>query len=257
MGMVLQRTKAQRGASVLGVAALFLLLGKAAVFGGWQLDIETGVAISGYNDVRIPGDSGTKLSLSKELSTDPSVFLRGRLTYVIGSRHSVSAFAAPLTLKAKGKVDQAVTFEDETFPPDTPLDATYRFDSYRLTYRYDIVQKETLSFGLGFTAKIRDAEISLESSSAEAVKTNTGFVPLINFRLDYRPLKRFGFLFEGDALAAPQGRAEDVLLGITYTPAEKFTFKLGYRILEGGADNEEVYTFALINFITIGSVISF
>ena len=223
----------------------------------WQLDIETGAALSGYNDVRIPGDSGTKLSLSKELSTAPSLFVRGRLTYLIGRRSSVSALAAPLTLKATGAVDRAVTFEDETFPPGVPLEATYRFDSYRLTYRYDIVRKDSLSFGLGLTAKIRDAEIGLKSGGTEAVKTNTGFVPLINFRLDVRPWERFGFLFEGDALAAPQGRAEDAFLGMTYSPARKITLKLGYRILEGGADNDEVYTFSLIHYLVLGSIVSF
>ena len=50
----------------------------------------------------------------------------------------------------------------------------------------------------------------------------------------------------GDALAAPQGRAEDVLAALTYGKSDKFRIKIGYRILEGGADNDEVYTFSLV-----------
>lgn len=33
-------------------------------------DIEGGWVFPGYNDVRIPGDSGTKLSLTEDLSAD-------------------------------------------------------------------------------------------------------------------------------------------------------------------------------------------
>ena len=151
---------------------LIMMFRGSFLWAGWEFDLETGVVISGYNDVRSPGDTGTKLSLSEELETDPALILRARITYVIGKRHRVSAFAAPLTLKANGQVDRPVSFEGEVFPANTPLEATYRFDSYRFTYRYDIVQKEKLTFGLGFTAKVRDAAIGLKSADAEAEKTN-------------------------------------------------------------------------------------
>jgi hypothetical protein len=241
---------------VLSGIALLFFLPFTALSADLELDLETGAAISGYNDVRIPGDSGTKFSLSKELEANPSVFLRARVTYTFNERHALSAFAAPLTLKASGKVDRAVDFQNETFPPHTPLEATYRFDSYRFTYRYELVQKDRFSFWLGFTGKIRDAAISLESATAEAEYTNTGFVPLIHFRLCFMPRNRFWFLLEGDALAAPQGRAEDVLFAIMYEPVQNLSLKAGYRFLEGGADNEKVYTFAYIHYIAAGVVLS-
>ena len=46
--------------------------------------------------------------------------------------------------------------------------------------------------------------------------------------------------------------AEDVLAGIIYGKSDKFRIKIGYRLLEGGADNDEVYTFALINYVVFG-----
>lgn len=61
-----------------------------------------------------------------------------------------------------------------------------------------------------------------------------------------------GVLLYGDALAAPQGRAKDVLLALQYKVNEKVTLKGGYRILEGGADNDEVYSFALFNYAVLG-----
>ena len=42
------------------------------------LDIESGWVFPGYNDVRIPGDSGTKLSLTEDLSADTFPTFRAR-----------------------------------------------------------------------------------------------------------------------------------------------------------------------------------
>jgi hypothetical protein len=64
-------------------------------------------------------------------------------------------------------------------------------------------------------------------------------------------------LLEGDALAAPQGRAEDVLLALQFHPRPNLAFKLGYRILEGGANVAEVYNFALLNYAALGAIVSF
>ena len=102
------------------------------------------------------------------------------------------------------------------------------------------MQNPNLEFGLGFTAKIRDARIALSSPGISAEKSNVGFVPIINFRLFWHSFERLGFLLEGDALAAKQGRAIDVLFAASYKLSNQLGIKAGYRILEGGADNDEV-----------------
>ncbi len=70
------------------------------------------------------------------------------------------------------------------------------------------------------------------------------------------PWNRFRFLIEGNALAASQGRAEDLLFAIMYKPVQNLSLKAGYRFLEGGADNDKVYTFAFIHYIVAGVVLS-
>ena len=60
----------------------------------WGLEVETGRVSSGYNDVRIPGDTGTRFSLSEELSIAPSAFFRARINIVL-KRHTLSLLAAP------------------------------------------------------------------------------------------------------------------------------------------------------------------
>ena len=216
------------------------------------LDVESGVTFSGYNDVRIPGDQGTLFSLSEELDASPKIFLRVRAGYTFGTRHNLSLLYAPLEIKSEGSISRDLTFEGVVFPASTPLEGTYKFNSYRLTYRYDIVERPKFEFGLGFTAKIRDAKIALYSAGDESVKTNVGFVPIINFHAEWKASDNLSFLLNGDALAAPQGRAEDVLVAIKYMVSEKIGIRAGYRILEGGADNDEVYNFALLNYAAAG-----
>ena len=38
---------------------------------------------------------------------------------------------------------------------------------------------------------------------------------------------------------------------------DRFTIFGGYRILEGGSDSDEVYTFALINYLSFGIKFNF
>jgi hypothetical protein len=222
-----------------------------------SLDLETGFVGAGYNDVRIPGDQGTLFSLTDDLMSASSFFFRIRAGYKIGERHNLSLLYAPLSVKSDGFLPYDVSFAGVVFPADSALDALYKFNSYRLTYRYDIVLTRKVEFGLGFTAKIRDAAISLKSPGYYAEKLNVGFVPIINFRLLLNMDERLSLLLEGDALAAPQGRAEDILFAAQYKLNDQMLFRVGYRLLEGGADNAEVYNFALFNYGSLGFTYNF
>lgn len=239
-----------------GVCAfLCMFLFSGPLHAGFTVDLESGAVFSGYNDVRIPGDTGTLFSLSEDLDPETSVFFRARLHYAVSDRTDLSILIAPLEIHAGGRVGEDIYFEGKTFPAGEPLDATYRFNSYRLTYRYDFYETPGVEFGVGLTAKIRDAEIRLTGGNIESEKSNVGFVPLVNFRLLWALGRRLSLLVDGDALAAPQGRAEDVLAALQYRISEGLAIKAGYRILEGGADNDEVYNFALLNYAVVGLVL--
>ena len=216
------------------------------------IDIESGAVFTGYNNVRISGDAGTLFSLKNDLNAQPNASIRIRAGYTIKSRHSILLLYAPLIVKSNGTTNKQIDFEGVTFPSNTILNASYTFNSYRITYRYDIIKRPKFEFGLGFTAKIRDAKISLKGGGLAASKKNLGFVPIINFRVNWKINDKFGILLEGDALASSQGRAEDVLLAGTYNFSDQFLIRFGYRILEGGADNDEVYNFALFHYASFG-----
>jgi hypothetical protein len=222
-----------------------------------EADIEAGVVFASRNDTRIPGKGGTDLSLVRDLSTPPAPAFRLRLGYRIADRHLITALYAPLQVNATGTLDRDVTFAGGTFLAGSPVLAVYRFDSYRLTYRYSIVWAEGLDVAAGFTAKIRDAETSLYGAEVRR-KTNTGFVPLLNVHLAWRPNQgAFGLMLDADALAAPQGRAEDVLVAGTWRVRDGTDVRVGYRMVEGGADNDEVYSFAWFHYVVAGLAMTF
>ncbi|MBN1150624.1 hypothetical protein JXA84_05320 [candidate division WOR-3 bacterium] len=237
---------------------MFLLL--SFLFSGnllsqYEIDFEAGMAFTGYNDVRIPGNSGTLFSLQDDLSPDATFFTRLRFSRQLGERHFISLLFAPLRIKAVGAPNRDILYEGEVFERGVPLTGNYRFDSYRITYRYEFYDNGRFSAGAGLTGKIRDAEIRLTDGAKEASKKNTGFVPLVNFRLDFSLGRQVDLVMDGDALAAPQGRAEDIFFGVLYSPADDLGFKAGYRVLEGGADNDEVYNFTLVNYVSAGIVL--
>ncbi len=239
-----------------------VLAGLLSVFSGaslsaqspprWSLDLESGMVVPGYCDVRIPGDAGTLFSLTDDLGTGPAVFLRLRAGFRPHPRHTIIALFAPLTLSGSGRLDKPVDYNGLTFPAGTPLESVYRFNSYRLSWRYGLKEGERWRIGLGLTAKIRDAFIQLSGGGQSTRNSNVGFVPLLNFFVEWRFSPPFHIVLEGDAAAAPQGRAEDVLLALVYQKSEKWEWRAGYRILEGGADNDRVYNFALFHYFLVG-----
>jgi hypothetical protein len=237
--------------------AIFLLFLSERIHAQIQFDLESGVLLTGYNHVRIPGSSGTMFSLNRDLKTTPTPFYRLRANYALKSRHYFSVLYAPLSTVSKGVVENDINFTGTVFEAGGELRGEYKFNSYRLTYRYDFLIRSKITFGLGLTAKIRDARIGLSNSTFSAEKTDFGFVPIINFRLLWAFKDNFDLLFEGDALFANPGRAADVTLTLRYQLNPRIHLRGGYRILEGGADNARVYNFSLFHYAALGISYSF
>jgi hypothetical protein len=235
-------------ASVLSIAAL-----QSQAASLLDLDFESGAVWNSKADVRIPNTGGTFFSFSKDLDAkDPAAFFRGRLTWHAGERHDLSLLYAPLEMDFRGQFNRTVRFAGTDFAPGTATTGAFRFDSYRLTYRYNFVNSEEWVFGLGVTAKIRDAAVSLSQPGKSATDANTGFVPLLNYRLLWRFSKPFSFLSEGDALGASQGHAIDASASLQWHVNENLSFRVGYRILDGGADSDTVYTFSRFHYSLVG-----
>ena len=83
-------------------------------------------------------------------------------------------------------------------------------------------------------------KIELTQNGKTAASTSFGFVPLINAHFRYQFTDQLFTTIDMDALAAPQGRAEDIRLSLGYRPLDSnWEIDLGYRTLEGGADRRK------------------
>lgn len=212
------------------------------------------------NDVRYPNAENTTSNLvnvPSELGTATTFFYRLRASYTIAERHTISGLFAPLTFNSSGKFSKPIKFGKSTYQTSDITDVSYKFNSYRLTYRYRFLDREKIKVGVGLTGKIRDARIGFSTDSLSDETTDLGFVPLINFRLEVFPTEKLMFCLTGDALVGTQGRAEDIFAGLQYQLKEQISIKAGYRILEGGADIDQVYNFSIIHYASAGLILNF
>lgn len=225
-----------------------------------RLSLESGAAFSQYNDVRVPNgpsDFGSLFSLHDDFTPQPTAFIRVELSYLIKDRHIVELTAAPLQLGYQDAQLEEIDFAGTTFTGEG-IDGNYKFNTYRASYRYRWVDSEKWIFELGATLLARDARIALTQGEIAAEDTDLGFVPLLSFNLNFTPKEKLSLILKGDALVGPQGRAEDIFAGIQYPVwKEGMKLKAGYRLIEGGADVDQVYNFAFIHFASVGLIYDF
>ncbi len=237
------------------ILAVLALIPGGAIAGSTRpitIELEAGPVWQSRNDIEIPNDgSATRFSLVDLVGSGPYFSYRAYISLNFAQKHGVRLLLAPLTIEDSGTPPVPIGFDGETFEPGVPVNATYRFNSYRLTYRYAFFENERWCWRVGFTAKIRDAEIALTQRGVSASNSNVGFVPLLHVSGEWRWSQKLSVLLDADALAAPQGRAEDVALKLSYQMADRWTMAVGYRMLEGGADNDDVYTFAWLHYAVV------
>lgn len=243
------------------LCSVHLALSPSTALAGTVLDktllrIETAGVWQGKNDVRIPADGGTRFAIDKVVGDNAAVVGRLELKYAFAGKHQLRLLYAPLRLNGRGSLVSTTNFAGETFPAGN-AEVTYQFDSHRLTYRYAVVNHARAQLHLGITALLRDAEIRLRQNNRVARDANAGVVPLLHLAGRYPLSDRVSASFDFDGAVAAQGRALDVGLHLNYALSDKWQVFTGYRVLEGGVDNSDVYNFALFNYALVGASVSF
>lgn len=219
----------------------------------WRIGVEAGPVWQNRNDVQIPGDNGTRFSLVDFAGSGPYPFYRLELNFDINKRHSMRFLLAPFEYSETGTFNKDVFFVDQTFDAGQATEASYRFNSYRATYRYLFYRNKNWRWRIGVTAKIRDAEIKLKQADKFASDSDRGIVPLLNLYGEFHLVDRWNFIIDFDGLASPQGRALDLGLIARYDISRQWFVGGGYRMLEGGADNSEVYNFSWFNYLLLSA----
>ena len=222
----------------------------------FRVDLEAGAVWQERNDFAVPGSTGTLVRLAP-YDKGPWAAFRGTFTWDAGKRWSLRFVGAPLSTTTTFTPTSPVLFQGESFAAGQPLTVDYRFNSYRATWYYRFASSGAVSFRGGLTAKVRDAKIALTNPQLSSAKTNVGVVPLLYGGIRWQAAERLALNLEAEGLAAPQGRAVDVALKGEWALTPRVSLSAGARLLEGGADNDEVYSFATFVYAVGGVSVRF
>lgn len=224
----------------------------------FEVVVEAGPVWQSKNDVQIPNDdSGDRFALAEVTGNGPWTSFRVEFLWDIRPRHGLRVLVAPLSFTEDGELSDTVRFAGETFDPDSPVEATYQFDSWRATYRYRLKDGPQWRWWVGATLKVRDARIRLQQGSAVGEDTDVGVVPLLCLRGEWRFADRWNLLLDFDGLAGGPGRAFDVSAQVRRSVGDRWMVGGGYRTLEGGADVEDVYGFAWFHYAVVSAAVRF
>ncbi len=99
----------------------------------------------------------------------------------IAEKHDVQFLYQPLQLDTQVTFKSAVTVDDVTFATGTPMNLTYGFPFYRLTYRYRVAGDNETNFSAGGAIQLRNASIRFaqQDGAKQVVSQNLGIVPAL------------------------------------------------------------------------------
>ena len=224
----------------------------AGASGSFGLGLEFGPAWFSSNDVRIPGDDGTKFDMLDLTGEGPDFFARAEAWWDIDEKHGLRLVLAPLEVSGTGNLDRDTEFAGSSFPAGRTK-GTYNFSTYKLTYRYTLKDEGAWRWRVGITGLIRDANVELRQEDLKDNNDDIGFVPLLHVSGDYSFANRWRLTFDFDGLAGGPGRAFDVAARIDHDLGRHWRVGAGYRMLEGGVDTDSTYNFAWIHYGVISA----
>jgi len=220
----------------------------------WQLRLMPQAAFGTRNTVQRPNNAeGTRIYLDRdfERKNNASFSPRVELEYSY-KRHHMIGTVALLGDRFDGITRENILYNRMLFQSGSDLKTVYRFNTYRLGYRYRIVERDRFNFELGATLLLRQAYISMEDNAQKTKFKNVGVAPLLSYSIEWKAMERLSLLSYGDAFAVKVGRAEDIFAGVKYQFTSLLSGTAGYRLLEGGSDGDRVYTMATFHFVSLG-----
>lgn len=202
---------------------------------------ETGPAYIAQNDGRY-GVDGTPFDAG-DVGQQRNLVRGERASVELSTgRHRIIALYAPFTIDTQLTVTRDFTFRDTRFPAGAVLDHRYRFDGYRGSYLYQVVDGR-LGVELGGSLQIRDADVAFARADGAQRdnEANIGLVPALKARatlttadawaaLEFDGLSTFGLV--GDT----SGALYDVALTGGFPLRRDLDVYGTLRLLGGGAE---------------------
>jgi hypothetical protein len=182
---------------------------------------------------------------------------------VLGGQNRVTFLYQPLTLNTRtvagrNGTTQPVVIDDATFIDGTPIDITYGFDFWRVSWLYDFARSSKSILGAGVSLQIRNASIVFTSADSapnhRAVQQNIGLVPILKARAAHWFTPRFGLDFEADGFYASsaifngsgnpfEGWIWDAALSAKTRFTANTSAFLTVRSIGGGASGSNAYSY--------------
>lgn len=226
------------------IFSLFIFLSANAF--AHEVRLEGGLFKTVSNRFAIPNPGGSRVSVKND---SYKFYGRGQATFQISDNSYIRMMAAPFQANYSYATVDALNYNGVSFPANSVVDIKYQFNSYRLGYIYKFAAADSLQMQVGAVGKIRQAKIALSGSGLSTSYDNVGFVPLLNVGFAWMLFDPWELRFDLDGAAAKQGRAFDGSVELFQRlDKEGSGISAGIRILEGGADNSKVYTFALVDY---------
>lgn len=172
----------------------------------------------------------------------------------IKDRHKISFMYQPLTVKTDVTFREDVMIDSVLFPEGTPMELSYGFPFYRITYSYSFVSSKNFTLAGGVALQVRNANIVFKSldGTAMTVGNNVGPVPSLNLngRYNFNSGAFLGFeitgLYASSAIInganfAFEGSLLDASLRGGYTLIDGLDVFANLRFLGGTSKGESQY----------------
>ena len=148
------------------------------------LEAELGATGIQYHVLRIgPAGSSTEFNFVTQGGQDILYpFQRYNAGLVIADQHKISFLYQPLELVTEVTFRGDVVVDGVTFPDGTPMEISYGFPFYRITYGFDFFPEDDIDLGVGAALQMRNASIVFKAldGTKMTVSQNLGPVPAVH-----------------------------------------------------------------------------
>lgn len=222
------------------------------------LESELGTLAIQYHTIRIgPTDTSDVFDFVNEGGQEILYrFERYNAGMFIDNHHRISFLYQPLEIVTEVVFDADRTIDGITFTEGTPMEISYGFPFYRITYGYDFFAEDNIDLGIGGALQLRNASIVFKQLDGAinqmTVSQNLGPVPAVylfgryNFQNGLYLLTDITGLYASSAIINGanfefEGSILDASLRGGYTLKNNIDLFLNLRFLGGSAAGTSGY----------------
>lgn len=176
------------------------------------------------------------------LTSDKEGYYYAILEHPVPLIPNIKVMRSGLTNNGSGTINSTFTYGGETYNQSNPITSELILDHTDVTLFWQLLDN-VVSFDIGLTAKMVDAEATLTSGSTTVTNSFDGVVPMGYLGVGVTPWEGLEFRVEGSALSVGDSSLTDYTAKVSYTTDYLFGIEAGYRSLELELDDlDSVYS---------------